>query len=248
MPTRCGHGRPTQRGVLSDPIMQISFFSLARSAVLLWMLLWAFMASAQPHTASGLDSGARPERSATDVPLSTGSWVAHGALTLAPLGGVYAASRLGDERPWAAGLQAGAGMAAAWLPAGLIFFRPQAAGPRWMELEVVMFGGGLVLTPALAGFGTWAVGEWALHGSLHRGGALLGAMGGAAVGTLLGVAAHGLLTRLVAPGTRLETLRRLIALGLVGSGATAGYQWAGGGPRPRSERPALQERVPQVTP
>jgi hypothetical protein len=218
----------------ADPIMQISLLSLARGAVLLWLLLWATLASAQPVADPTREpSGALSEPSAADAPLSVGAWVAHGTLALAPLGGVYAASRLGDERPWATGLQTGAGMAAAWMPAGLLFFRPQAAGPRWMELEVVMFGGGMVLTPTLAALGTWAVGEWALHGSLNRGNALLGAMGGAFVGTLLGVAAHGLLEHLVGPGPQLKTVRRVIALGFVSSAATAGYQWAGGGPRPR---------------
>jgi hypothetical protein len=159
--------------------------------------------------------------------------VAHGTLTLLPLGGVYAASRVGDDRLWAVGAQAGAGMVAAWVPSRLLFLRPQAAGPRWMELEVSVFGAGLVLTPALAGLGTWALGEWAFQGSRHRGDALLGAMGGAAVGTLLGVVAHGALERLAAPGSRLKAWRQSIALGLVGTGATVGYQWARGGPRPR---------------
>jgi hypothetical protein len=102
-----------------------------------------------------------------------------------------------------------------------------------MEWEVSVFGAGLVLTPALAGLGTWALGEWAFHGSRHRGNALLGAMGGAAVGTLLGVVVHGVLEHLAAPGSRLKAWRQSIALGLVGTGATVGYQWAGGGPRPR---------------
>jgi hypothetical protein len=159
--------------------------------------------------------------------------VAHGTLTLVPLGGVYAASRVGDERFWAVGAQAGAGMVAGWLPSRLLFLRPKAAGPRWTELEVSVFGAGLVLTPPLAGLGTWALGEWAFHGSRHRGGALLGAMGGAALGTVLGVVAHGVLEQLAARSSRLGAWRRSIALGLVGAGATVGYQWAGGGPRPR---------------
>jgi hypothetical protein len=159
--------------------------------------------------------------------------VAHGTLTVLPLGGVYAASSVGDDRLWAVGAQVGAGMVAAWLPSRLLFLRPQAAGPRWMELEVSVFGAGLVLTPALAGLGTWALSEAALHGSLHPGDALLGALGGAAVGTLLGVAAYGTLEWLAGPGRRLKAWRQLIALGLVGAGATMGYQWAGGGPPPR---------------
>ncbi len=124
-------------------------------------------------------------------------------------------------------------MMAAWLPSRLLFIRAQEAGPRWTELEVSIFGAGLVLTPPLAGLGTWAMGELAFHGSRDAGDALLGAMGGAAVGTLLGVVVHSLLERIAAPGSRLKGWRQAIALGLVGAGATVGYQWAGGGPSPR---------------
>ena len=217
--------------------MRISLLTLVRGAVLLWLVLGAAVSLAQP----GLPppswpppgvSGAPPERTLADAPLSTGSWVAHGTLTLLPLGGVYAASRVGDDRLWAVGAEVAAGMVAAWLPSRLIFLRPQAAGPRWTEMEVSVFGVGLVLTPTLAGLGTWALGEAAFQGSLDRGDALLGALGGAAVGTLLGVAAYGALEQLVGPGLRLKAWRQSITLGLVGAGATVGYQWAGGGPRP----------------
>jgi hypothetical protein len=216
--------------------MWISRVTLVRGAVLLCLLLGAFPSFAQPgptpplwHPRAG---GAPPEESPAGAPLSTGAWVAHGTLTLLPLGGVYAASRVRDDRLWAVGAQTGAGMVAAWLPSRLIFLRPQETGPRWMEWEVSVFGTGLVLTPALAGLGTWALGEGALHGSRHRGEALLGAVGGAAVGTLLGVVVHGALEWLAAPGSGLKAWRQSIALGLVGTGATVGYQWAGGGPRP----------------
>jgi hypothetical protein len=217
--------------------MRISLVTLARGAVLLWLLLWATTSFAQADSSrvhwTPEASGAPPEPIPPDTPLSAGAWVAHGTLTLVPLGGVYAATRLGNERAWAAGAQTGAGMVAAWIPSGLLFARAQAAGPRWAEWEVSVFGLGLVATPALAGLGAWTLGEWAFHGSQHRERALLGAMGGAVVGTLLGVAAYEALERLAAPGSQLNAWRRGIALGLVGSGATAGYQWAGGGPRAR---------------
>lgn len=217
--------------------MRISRAILVRGAVLFWLLLGAFPALAQPGPTpppwTPQPPGAPAQGGHADAPLSTGAWVAHGTLTLLPLGGVYSASRVGDDRLWAVGAQTGAGMVAGWLPSRLVFFRPQATGPRWMEWEVSVFGAGLVLTPALAGLGTWALGEWAFHGSRHRGNALLGAMGGAAVGTLLGVVVHGVLEHLAAPGSRLKAWRQSIALGLVGTGATVGYQWAGGGPRPR---------------
>lgn len=217
--------------------MRISLLTLVRGAVLLWLVLGATVSLAQPGPPPPSwppprASGAPPERALADAPLSAGAWVAHGTLTLLPLGGVYAASRVGDDRLWAVGAEVGAGMVAAWLPSRLLFLRSQSAGPRWMELEVSVFGAGLVLTPALAGLGTWALGEAALHGSRDRGDALLGAWGGAAVGTLLGVATYGALERLAGPSPRLKAWRQLIALGLVGAGATVGYQWAGGGPPP----------------
>ncbi|KFE68464.1 hypothetical protein [Hyalangium minutum] len=221
-------------------MMKISLVTLARGAVFLWLLFWATTSFAQAD-ASGVDwrpgaLSAPTAPPATDAPLSTGAWVAHGTLTLVPLGGLYAASRLGNERAWAAGAQTGAGMAAAWVPSGLLFFRAQSAGPRWAEWEVSLFGLGMVATPTLAGLGTWTMGEWAFHGSQHRERALLGALGGATVGTLLGVATYEVLERLAAPGSRMNAWRRGIALGFVGSGATAGYQWAGGGPRDRIRR------------
>jgi hypothetical protein len=218
--------------------MQISLITLFRGAVLLWLVLGATASLAQPGPPPpswpppGVH-GVPPKQALADAPLSAETWVAHGTLTLLPVGGLYAASRVGDDRLWAVGAEMGAGMVAAWLPSRLLFLRPQEAGPRWMEMEVAVFGAGLVLTPALAGLGTWALGEAALHGSLDRGDALLGALGGAAVGTLLGVVTHGALEWLAGRGRRLNAWRQLIALGLVGAGATVGYQWAGGGPRPQ---------------
>lgn len=220
--------------------MRISLVTLARGAVLLWLLLWATTSFAQAD-APRVDwrpgaSPAPPAPEPADAPLSAGAWVAHGTLTLLPLGGTYAVSRLENGGAWPTAAQTGAGMAAAWVPSGLLFFRPQSAGPRWAEWDVSLFGLGLVATPALAGLGTWTMGEWAFHGSQHRGRALLGAMGGAAAGTLLGVVTYEVLERLAAPGSQMKGWRRGIALGFVGSGATAGYQWAGGGPRSRIVR------------
>lgn len=215
--------------------MNISLVTLARGGVLLFLLLWAFTSFAQADTApvhwTPPASNPSAERTPADTPLSPAAWGVHGALTLVPLGGMYAASRVHDEQLWVTSAEAGAGMVAAWLPARLLFFRAKDGGPRWSEWSVITFGTGLVLTPALAGLGTWALGEVAFHGSLDRGDALLGAMGGAAVGTLLGVAFHGML-ELVAPGTRLKPWRQAIAVGFVGAGASVGYQLAGGGPRP----------------
>ena len=216
--------------------MPICLVAVARGAVLLGLLLGASTSSAQPEAppAAWVPESPRGAAPSADAPLSARAWWAHGSLTLLPLGGLYAASRVHDERLWATGAQAGAGMLAGWLPSRLLFFRAQEAGPRWSEWEVSVFGLGLVLTPPMAGLGTWALGELAFHGSRNRADALLGAMGGAAVGTLLSAVVYGVLDRLAAPGARLKPWRQAIGLGLVGAGATAGYQWAGRGPRPRA--------------
>jgi hypothetical protein len=168
-----------------------------------------------------------------DLPLSTGAWVAHGGLTLLPLGGLWAASRVGgDTRLTATASEAAVGMLLGSLSARLLFFRPEAPSEgRWMELEVASFGAGLVLTPPLAALGTWGLGELAFGGSRDRGNAYLGALGGAAVGTLLGLVVHGALTKLAGPSTRLKSGRQLLGLAFIGAGATVGYQWAGGGRR-----------------
>ncbi|WP_240360230.1 hypothetical protein [Pyxidicoccus caerfyrddinensis] len=179
-------------------------------------------------------SGVPVQSNGEDVPLSTGAWVAHGGLTLLPLGGIWAATRVGgDTRLTATASETAAGMLLGSVPARLLFFRPATpGGGRWTELEVTAFGAGLVLTPPLAALGTWGLGELAFGGSRDRGDAYLGALGGAAAGALLGVAVHGVLMKLAEPSARLKAERQLIGLGFIGAGATLGYQWAGGGPRP----------------
>ncbi|WP_241758848.1 hypothetical protein [Pyxidicoccus parkwayensis] len=178
-------------------------------------------------------SGVPAQSNGEDLPLSAGAWVAHGSLALVPLGGVWAASRVGgDTRLTSTASEAAAGMLLGSMPARLLFIRPATpSGGRWTELEVTAFGAGLVLTPPLAALGTWGLGELAFGGSQNRGNAYLGALGGAAAGALLGVAAHAVMMKLAGPSARLKTERQLIALGFIGAGATVGYQWAGT-PRP----------------
>lgn len=170
---------------------------------------------------------------ATDAPVSTGAWVMYGTFSLVPLGGMYGASRLGGERLWVTASEAVAGSLLGSVPAGLLFLQSAEAGGRYTELEVAAFGAGLVLTPPIAALGTWGLGELAFAGSQDRGRAFLGALGGAAVGTLLGVVVHGLLEEVVGNRGTLQWFRKSIALGFIGAGATVGYQWAGGGPRER---------------
>lgn len=168
-----------------------------------------------------------------DLPLSTGAWVAHGGLALLPLGGVWGATRVGgDTRLGATATETAAGMLAGYLPSRLLFMRPVTPGSeRWMDLEVAAFTGGLLFTPPLAALGTWGMGEAAFGRSQDRSDAYLGALGGAATGTLLAAAVDGLLTKLAEPSSRLASARSLIGLALIGTSATLGYQWAGGGPR-----------------
>ncbi len=170
-------------------------------------------------------------------PLSAWAGVAHGGLALLPVGGVLGASSLGlgTERLWVTAAETGAGMVGAYLPSQLLFLRVSPGG-RWTELEVAALGVGLALTPPLAALGTWGVGEWAFDGSKHPTRAFLGSLGGAAAGTLLGLAFHEVLDRLAGDSKQLGGLRRAIGLGFIGVGSTVGYQWAGGGPREGRER------------
>jgi hypothetical protein len=172
-----------------------------------------------------------PPHVTADLPVSAGAWVAYGSFSLVPLGGVYGASRLGGERLWVTAAETATGSLVGALPGALLFLQPANAGGRWSEMDVAAFGTGMVLTPPVAALGTWGLGELAFEGSRDRGRAFLGAMGGAAVGTLLGVAVHGLLEEVVGNSEQLKLVRKYIALGFIGSGATVGYQWAGGGPR-----------------
>lgn len=169
-----------------------------------------------------------------DAPISAGAWVTYGSFTLVPLGGVYGASLVGRERLWVTAAEMTAGSLVGSFPGGLLFLQPAESGGRWTELDVAGFGVGMVLTPPIAALGTWGLGELAFHGSQERGRAYLGALGGAAAGMLLGVAVHGLLEEVVGNRGKLMWFRKAIALGFIGSGATLGYQWAGGGPRDRS--------------
>ena len=171
-----------------------------------------------------------------DAPVSAGAWAAYGSLAALPLGGIYGASRVRGERLWVTTAETFAGGAVGSLPGALLFLQPPAAGGRWTEPDVAAFGVGLVLTPPAAALGTWGLGELAFQGSQYRGRAFLGALGGAAAGTLLGVALHGVLEEVVGNRDTLKAVRKYVALGFIGSGSTLGYQWAGGGPRPAPRR------------
>jgi hypothetical protein len=159
------------------------------------------------------------------------AWVASGAFSLAPLVALYAAGHSSGERLWVVSAEAAAGAVAGSLPARLLFLHPAEAGGRWAELDVAVFGTGLVLTPPVAALGTWGLGEVAFQGSRHPGRAFWGALGGAAVGTLLGLALHGVLEEVVGNRPEHRQVREWLALELVGVGAAVGYQQGGGGPR-----------------
>lgn len=162
----------------------------------------------------------------TEARLSGGTWVAHGGLTLLPLGGVWAATRVGgDTRLGATAAEAAAGTLLASLPGRFLFVHPSYPQGRWLELEVGAFGAAMVVTPPIAALGTWGMGEVAFGNSERPGRAYLGALGGATAGMLLGIAAHEGLRHLAGSSERLDTLRRYLALSLIGTGATVGYQW-----------------------
>ncbi|RKG57250.1 hypothetical protein D7X30_21170 [Corallococcus sp. AB011P] len=163
----------------------------------------------------------------TEAPLSAGTWAAHGGVTLLPLGTVWAATRVGgDTRLGASAAEAAAGTVLASLPGRFLFVHPSYPQGRWMELEVGAFGAAMVVTPPIAALGTWGMGEVAFGDSQDRGHAYLGALGGATVGMLLGLAAHEGLRHLAGTSERLDFLRQYLAFSLIGSGATVGYQWS----------------------
>ncbi|MBN9681328.1 MULTISPECIES: hypothetical protein [unclassified Corallococcus] len=163
----------------------------------------------------------------TEAPLSGGTWAAHGGVTLLPLGTVWAATRVGgDTRLGATAAEAAAGTVLASLPGRFLFVHPSYPQGRWMELEVGAFGAAMVVTPPVAALGTWGMGEIAFGDSEDRGHAYLGALGGATVGMLLGLAAHEGLRHLAGSSERLSFLREYLAYSLIGSGATVGYQWS----------------------
>lgn len=171
-----------------------------------------------------------PPPEAASRRLSAVGWVAHSGIALLPVGTVWGAGRLGEERFWRASVETGAGMLTGSLPSRLLFLRVSPGG-RVTEFEVAAFALGLLLTPPLTALGTWGAGEWAFHGSRHRGDAFLGALGGATVGALVGVAMYELLDKVAGDSEQLASVRRWVGLGFIGAGSTLGYQWAGGGPR-----------------
>lgn len=163
----------------------------------------------------------------TDAPLSGGTWAAHGGVALLPLGAVWAATRVGgDTRLGATAAETAAGTVLGSLPGRFLFVHPSYPQGRWLELEVGAFGAAMVITPPVAALGTWGMGEIAFGDSQDRGRAYLGALGGATAGMLLGIIAHEGLRHLAGSSERLDFLRQYIALSLIGSGATVGYQWS----------------------
>ncbi len=217
--------------------------SFLASLALLAALLTPAPASGQPRDAPLVlhllpdrleaHSEKAPPHAKSQPPASPAMWAAHGLVALVPPGAVFGTSQVSKERLWVTAAETVAGSVAGSLPAGLLFLHSADSEGRWTELDVTAFGTGLVLTPPVAALGTWGLGELAFAGSQRRGPAYLGALGGAAVGTLLAVAVHGFLEEVVDDRDTLEQVRQLIGLGFIGAGATVGYQWAGGGPRSR---------------
>lgn len=154
-----------------------------------------------------------------------------GALILATPG-VFGGASINGEKYWATGAQT--------LSGSLLGAMPLLVSPSEMQALVahgpiacvsggiigcLLFGGEGTLASVLAGLGTFAAGE-SMRGSRHTGAAIGGAMAGAFAGTL-SAALLSLLVSEILP----EWITVGLNLGLVGSGATIGYQWAGGGPR-----------------
>jgi hypothetical protein len=158
------------------------------------------------------------------------TWAGHGAAATVPLAQLYLASRAGQRSVWSVATQSAAGALTGMLPARLAYAYDNPAEARWRELDVALLGLSLTLTPPLTALGTWGSGELLLGGSQQPGRAFLGAMGGALAGHFLGLALDGLL-RQVLPQPELAGFRFSVSLALIGTSASLGYQWLGGGPR-----------------
>lgn len=144
--------------------------------------------------------------------------------------GAFGGSRINDERFLFTGGQALGGAALSLLPAlALDAFSPGRGWGMGMAgaQSSMFFSAGAVAAPLLGALGTWGTGEL-LHASRSPGAAFGGAVAGAAVGTLLSIGVTLLLKDLP---SEFQPTTLGLTLGLIGAGATVGYQALGGGPR-----------------
>jgi hypothetical protein len=146
--------------------------------------------------------------------------------------GVFGGTSISGEKYWATTTQTLSGSLLGTLPLLLSPGEMQmfvAHGPSGCifgdYLSCMIYGGEAAAASVLAGLGTFAAGE-SMRGSRRTGAAFGGAMAGAFAGTLSAAVLSIVVSEILPDGITVG-----MDLGLMGSGATIGYQWAGRGPR-----------------
>jgi hypothetical protein len=159
-----------------------------------------------------------------------GKW-ALGTLAFATPG-VFGGTSINGERYWATTVQTLSGSLLGTIPLLLSPGEMQmfvAHGPSGCVIgdyfSCLVYGGEAAVASVLTGLGTFAAGE-SMRGSRRTGAAFGGAMAGAFAGTLSAAVLSIVVSEILPDGITVG-----MDLGLMGSGATIGYQWAGGGPR-----------------
>ncbi len=146
--------------------------------------------------------------------------------------GAWWASSIHGERYWAAAgqvaggtlLAMGGSLVAARVETGLTD-APLECLSGVYQACILSFWEVMAAT-TLAGLGTWASGE-AMGGSQSRVAALGGSLGGALLGSISSIPVNILTYALGVP----NSIRYGVTVGVLGTGATIGYQLSGGGPR-----------------
>lgn len=155
-------------------------------------------------------------------PVPTGwAYVGHGGVALLPVAAWIAASTAANQAVWESAINAASGALVGFVPSqlGYVYGNPNRA--RWREVDITLLTLSIVLTPPLAGLGTWGSQQLFFGGSGSPGWAYLGATGGALIGHLAGLAFVGLLDQhLNVP--ELAGFRFSLALAFVGTGAALG--------------------------
>jgi hypothetical protein len=213
-------GIPVSMSVAGDRIWLVMGMKLFCRTGEDWTVYWS--PKAVQVTLEGIERARIEHR--RETLLGAAEAIGGGAAVAA--GGAYLASRIKGERYLFAGGEVLAGTVMASMPFwGLEGDEVLIAGPtgcvaggQWGPVSCLFFVGQTSITSLAAGGGTWAT-AGALEDRVPSGGALGGSIAGALVGTLTASLFGNLVYRyLPAP------LRIGIMSGLIGSGATFGYQ------------------------
>lgn len=155
-------------------------------------------------------------------PVPTGwAYVGHGTVALLPTAAWVGASTAANQPIWQSAINVASGVLVGFVPSRLGYVYGNPTRARWREVDITLLTLSIVLTPPLAGLGTWGSQQLFFGGSSSPGWAYLGATGGALIGHLAGLAFVGLLDQhLNAP--ELAGFRFTLGLAFVGTGAALG--------------------------